>query len=97
VRRERSERAAAFGTYPTASAAAVTFASVSGFVRIPFSARDAEAIETFASFATVVIVGAPSSVGLGDLGMITETVYCKRLQRRETVRCARRRQGRCAG
>ena len=57
MRRERSVRAAAFGTYPTASAASVTRASVVGLVRIPFRTRDAEATDTFASRATVVIVG----------------------------------------
>jgi hypothetical protein len=57
VRRERSELAAAFGTYPTRSAASVTRSYTSGVVLIPFSARDAEATETFASFATVVMVG----------------------------------------
>jgi hypothetical protein len=34
---------------------------MSGVVRIPLSARDAEATETLASRATVVIVGAGSS------------------------------------
>src|SRR5919198_3576718 len=57
VRRERRLRAAAFGTYPTASAAAVTRASVSGCVLMPLSARDADATETFARRATVVMVG----------------------------------------
>ena len=61
VRRDRSERAAAFGTYPTASAASVTRANVSGFVRIPFRTREADATETFARRATVVIVGTPSA------------------------------------
>src|SRR5438874_12026522 len=57
VRRERRLRAAAFGTYPTASAAAVTRASDFGWVLMPFSARDADATETFAKRATVVMVG----------------------------------------
>jgi hypothetical protein len=50
----------------------VTFASVSGVVLIPFRAREADATETFASFATVVIVGAPSSVGSSALRMTAE-------------------------
>jgi hypothetical protein len=43
-------------------------------VRIPFSARDADATLTFARRATVVIVGWPSS-GTCLLKRITENVY----------------------
>src|SRR5918994_895633 len=78
VRRERSVRAAAFGTYPTASAASVTRASVSGLVRIPFSTRDADATETFARRATVVIVGTLSAVSSG-IGWVSSASMLKRI------------------
>lgn len=85
VRRERSDRAAALGTYPTDSAACVTFASVSGLVLIPFRARETDATETFARFATVLSVGAPSSVGGSGFGMAAETVHYRCVQ--PTARC----------
>ena len=50
---------------------------ISGVVRIPFSARDAEATETFARRATVVIVGA-ASVLVSELRrkwLISENVF----------------------
>jgi hypothetical protein len=44
----------------------VTRARVAALVRMPFNARDAEATDTFASRATVVIVGtAPSGSNAG--------------------------------
>jgi hypothetical protein len=49
---------------------------MSGVERMPLSARDAEATDTLASRATVVIVGATSVLGCGSLlEMISEKVY----------------------
>ena len=64
----------------------MTRSSVAGLVRIPFSAREAEATETLASRATVVIVGTSVSAGVDDwllqdppvlafLKRFTENVY----------------------
>ena len=63
----------------------MTRSSVSALVRIPFSARDAEATETLASRATVVIVGTSVSAGVRCwllqfcpwLKRITENVYSR--------------------
>jgi hypothetical protein len=79
VRRERSERAAAFGTYPTASAARVTRAAVSGLVRIPLRTREADAIDTFARRATVVIVGTSSCVSSAVSTAPSDSVVLKRI------------------
>jgi hypothetical protein len=76
VRLERSDRAAAFGTYPISSAALVTRSCVSALVRIPFSTRDADATETFASLATVVIVGTSWRVSsVSSTGPLAEKDY----------------------
>jgi hypothetical protein len=61
----------------------VTRASVAGLVRIPFRTRDADATETFASLATVVIVGAPSvrsSFGYVSWGSIGRLIRSLRVE-----------------
>jgi hypothetical protein len=70
VRRDRSVRAAALGTYPIASAASVTRSCVAALVRIPFITREAEATDTFASRATVMIVGTVPA-GSWDVGCVS--------------------------
>jgi hypothetical protein len=51
---------------------------VSGLVRIPFRARDAEATETFANWATVVIVGT-AAAGSSIVGWVSAASILKRI------------------
>src|ERR1044071_1642091 len=63
VRWDWRDRAMALGTYPTWAAASRTLRVVSLPPPSPLSTRDAEAMETPASAATVRTVGAASAAG----------------------------------